>query len=262
MSDVVALLYCVKRFLLFLALGSVAWAVSEYTTSASSSLNIMWNQSADTNVQGYKVYYGTVSQQYTNVIVAGNVTNVTINGVQTGTTYYFAATSYNAAGWQSAYSPEIAYTVPAANATLTSGASTTGGFNFSIGGTAGLAYVILASTNLVSWVAIATNNAPLIFTDAAASQYSQRFYKAVLQSLYVPQVYGTPPAAAVLSATVYSSSGFRFNLSGTPGSPYVVETSTNLINWVAVMTNNAPFGFVDSGASQFSHRFYKAIPEP
>jgi hypothetical protein len=262
MSDVVARLYCVKRFLLYLALCSVAWGAIEFPSSASTSLNIMWNQSSDTNVQGYKVYYGTVSQQYTNVIVAGNVTNTTISGVQAGTTYYFAATSYNAAGWQSAYSPEIAYTVPSANATLTSGASTAGGFNFSVGGTTGLPYVILASTNLVSWVALATNNAPFIFTDTVSSQYSQRFYKAVLESLYVPQVYGTPPAAAVLSATVYSSTGFRFNLSGTPGSPYVVESSTDLINWAPVMTNNAPFSFVDPGASQFSHRFYKAIPEP
>src|ERR1700722_17496006 len=131
MSDVVARLFCVKRFLLYLALCSVAWAVIESPTSASTSLNIMWNQSSDTNVQGYKVYYGTVSQQYTNVIVAGNETNITVSAVQAGTTYYFAATSYNAAGWQSAYSPEIAYTVPSANATLTSGANTAGGFNFS-----------------------------------------------------------------------------------------------------------------------------------
>jgi len=77
-----------------------------------TSLDVRWDASTDTNVMGYKVYCGTVSQQYTNVIVAGNTNSIVIGGAQPGITYYIAATSYNNAGWESAYSSEISFTVP------------------------------------------------------------------------------------------------------------------------------------------------------
>jgi hypothetical protein len=111
-------------------------------------------------------------------------------------------------------------------------------------------------------VAIGTNTAPFTFTDINSSKFSRRFYKAILQSAYVPQISGTPPAPPALSAYRYASGEFSFNLAGTTGSPYVVETSTNLVNWVPVLTNAAPFNFLDPNASKFSSRFYKAIPLP
>jgi len=47
------------------------------------------------------------------------------------------------------------------------------------------------------------------------------------------------------------------NLTGTPGQNYVVETSTNLIQWAPMSTNAAPFSF--SGSAAASCRFYRAI---
>jgi len=350
MSVELALSYPVRRFLLYLAICAGFWSLIEVPSEGVTSLTVMWNKSPDTNVQGYKLYYGTTSQQYTSSIVAGNVTNALVAGITPGVTYYFAATSYNAAGWESSYSPEISYTVPLAspagtvtNAALSSAASTASGFNFSVNGTAtslyvvvastnltywmavatnaspfvftdrnaskysrrfykailasayvpqaassqpaifpplsspksapggftftvnntvGSPYVIAASTNLTYWVAIGTNTAPFTFTDTNSSKYSRRFYKVILQSAYVPQVAPAPPAAPTLSASSYGSAGFSFNLTGTPGSFYVVEVSTNLVNWLPVLTNAAPFNFVDSNASNFSCRFYQAVPFP
>jgi len=241
----------------------------EAPSEGITSLTVMWNKSADTNVQGYKVYYGTVSHQYTNSIVTGNVTNASVTVIQTGVTYYFAATSHDAAGWESSYSPEVSYTVPVTspaapvtNAALSSAASTSSGFNFSVKGTAASPYVVVASTNLTYWVAVATNASPFVFTDSNASKYSRRFYKAILQSAYVPQVGPAPPTAPALSVSSYGIAGFSFNLTGTPGAFYVVEVSTNLVNWVPVLTNPAPFNFVDSNAAKFSRRFYQAVPLP
>ena len=47
------------------------------------------------------------------------------------------------------------------------------------------------------------------------------------------------------------------NLSGTPGQNYVVETSTNLIQWAPVITNAAPFSLLPSAGA--ATRFYRAI---
>jgi len=79
---------------------------------ATQSVTLAWDPSPDTNVVGYRVYYGVVSRTYTNVVNVGNATNVTINGLVEGTTYYFAATAYNSLGMESDYSAESVYTAP------------------------------------------------------------------------------------------------------------------------------------------------------
>jgi len=83
-----------------------------FTAHADQSTVLTWNPSPDTNVVGYKLYYGTACQVYTTNLVVGNVTNITIHGLAAGTTYYFAATSYDAAGDESAFSNEASYAVP------------------------------------------------------------------------------------------------------------------------------------------------------
>ena len=39
---------------------------------------------------------------------------------------------------------------------------------------------------------------------------------------------------------------------------YAVQASTNLVNWVSVQTNTAPFTFVDTNIAAYSKRFYRA----
>jgi hypothetical protein len=76
------------------------------------SVNLAWSPSPDTNVVGYRVYYGVASRTYTNMVDVGAVTNATIGGLVEGKTYYFAATAYNILGLESDYSAEISYTIP------------------------------------------------------------------------------------------------------------------------------------------------------
>ena len=47
---------------------------------------------------------------------------------------------------------------------------------------------------------------------------------------------------------------------GVPGCNFIIQASTNLIDWVNLATNPSPFVVVDSDAGQYSRRFYRAIP--
>jgi hypothetical protein len=160
------------------------------------------------------------------------------------------------------YVPQSAPPSPVVSPALTSPVNGPGGFSFTVNNTAGYSYVIVASTDLINWVAIGTNTAPFTYTDTSSSQYSKRFYKAILQSAYVPQVLNIAGAAPAMSTYAYSASAgsFGFTLTGTPNAEYVVLASTNLVNWVPVLTNTAPFVFTDPTAHQFSQRFYKSVP--
>ena len=69
----------------------------------------------------------------------------------------------------------------------------------------------------------------------------------------------TAAAAALMTALTSNPGQFSFAVSGITGSPYVVQASTDLVNWVAIQTNYAPFTFTDPNRSQFSQRFYRVV---
>ena len=64
-------------------------------------------------LSGYRIYYGTASQQYTATISVSNpgLTTYVIDALDIGTTYYFAVTAVTPAGVESAFSPEVAATI-------------------------------------------------------------------------------------------------------------------------------------------------------
>ena len=55
-----------------------------------------------------------------------------------------------------------------------------GGFQLSVTNDAGSSVVIQASTNLVTWLPVATNVAPFTFTNFDSTNFQQRFYRAVI----------------------------------------------------------------------------------
>jgi hypothetical protein len=77
---------------------------------AQQSVTLTWSPSTNATVAGYKIYYGTASGNYTNTVDVGNVTSATISGLANSTKYYFAATTYDSTGDESAFSNEASFT--------------------------------------------------------------------------------------------------------------------------------------------------------
>lgn len=143
---------------------------------------LTWLPSSDPNTVGYHVYYGTASHSYSTVVAAGNSTVVTIPGLSSGTTYYFAVTAYDDAGNESDFSNEATYPPSTSvTATLTTLTLSGGQFGFTVAGVPGQSYVIEASTNLTDWVPLETNTAPFTFVDPNAGNFQQRFFRSTYQ---------------------------------------------------------------------------------
>lgn len=92
--------------------------MSQLSPVRAANASLTWSPTTDPNVAGYVIYYGGSSVNYTNTVVLGLVTNAVITGLNTGSTYYFAATTYDATGDESPFSNEATYTVPTTTSTL------------------------------------------------------------------------------------------------------------------------------------------------
>ena len=170
--------------LLFVLSFSNVCAVKAQTTGA---VTLAWPPSPSANVAGYKIYYGISSGNYMSAVpVSGaTTTNVTIKGLISGVTYYFAATSCDSSGNQGIFSPEIsavAASTELAMALTPLVTSPAGQFSFTVSGGYGYQYVVQASTDLMNWINLQTNIAPFNFVDSNAGQFSHRFYRTV----YIP----------------------------------------------------------------------------
>ena len=98
--------------------GILAATIFAQVVQPQNSLTLAWDVDSGGGVAGYNVYYGVASRNYTSVVSAGNTGQATINGLTSGTTYFFAVTAYDATGLESGYSDEISYTVPFPTNTL------------------------------------------------------------------------------------------------------------------------------------------------
>jgi hypothetical protein len=78
----------------------------------AASIKLKWNPNPETDIAGYLLSYGTSPGNYNGTINTGNVTTVTLNGVEQGRTYYFSLKAVNTAGMQSDASAELSHLVP------------------------------------------------------------------------------------------------------------------------------------------------------
>ena len=82
------------------------------------SLMLSWNApttnedgTALTDLAGYRLYYGTRSGQYDQVVTVGSYTTAELEGLYQGTTYYLTVTAYDIYGNESDFSNEIQHTI-------------------------------------------------------------------------------------------------------------------------------------------------------
>ena len=86
------------------------------------------------------------------------------------------------------------------------------------------------------------------------------------QTNFVPSdftAYGTCESVPVLGTPAFFSGGaFQFTMSGSAGLTYDVQASTNLVDWITLtnfVSTNSLMSFCDPAASNFNHRFYRAV---
>ena len=76
----------------------------------AQSVTLRWARNDEPDIAGYRLYYGKTSHSYRQYVDT-STTQATVSNLVEGTTYFFAATAFNTAGLESAYSDEVSYTV-------------------------------------------------------------------------------------------------------------------------------------------------------
>jgi len=88
-------------------------AISDEVCGADC-VSLAWDANTESDLGGYKVYYGTSADALTQSVDVGNVTSTSIRNLTTGTTYYFAATAYDIDRNESTYSNVVSKAVGSA----------------------------------------------------------------------------------------------------------------------------------------------------
>lgn len=114
------LLNPVVRLLAWLSLLITCFA----TNAFAGQVNLAWNASSG-SVAGYRVYYGTVSGNYTAKLDSGAATTATLANLTDSATYYFAVKAYDGAGNESSFSNEAVKTPTSSTGTPVSSFSAT-----------------------------------------------------------------------------------------------------------------------------------------
>lgn len=97
----------------------------------------------------------------------------------------------------------------------------------------------------------------LVNSLTAIGHVSMHYDEALGQLGYL--LFPAAPTSPSLLPNLSANGLFQFYVQGTPGDNCAVETSTNLVNWVPVFTNVAPFNFTDTNGMGLSQNFYRTI---
>jgi Fibronectin type III domain/Putative binding domain, N-terminal len=156
---------------------------------------LAWDPESASGLAGYRVHYGTVSKNYSSALDAGNQTTATITGLTAGATYYFAATAYNTAGTESAFSNEATYTVPSS----CSSAITPGSASLTAAG--GTRSVTVTTQSTCSWTTANPASWVTITSGAAGTGNGTVKYSVSANTTSGPRTAAMTVAGAIFSVT-------------------------------------------------------------
>jgi hypothetical protein len=77
--------------------------------AGAAQVTLAWDPNRDSDLGGYRLYYGTASRKYTASIDVKNVTTYTLYDLPPWQTYYFALTAYDIDNNESKFSNQIKY---------------------------------------------------------------------------------------------------------------------------------------------------------
>jgi fibronectin type 3 domain-containing protein len=194
-------------------------------------------------------------------------TNYTDSTVTNGTTYYYVVTSTNSIG-ESAYNGPASATPLAPPATPIGLSAIAGNTQVSLlwnSASGAAAYNLKRSTTNGGPYAIISSPTGTNYTDTGLSNGTTYFYvvsatNALFESSDSSQASATPLATPVtLAIGPFTNGQFTLQFSGVDGHTYIVLTSTNLLDWTPVFTNQQSggvFSFTDTNATDMA-RFYR-----
>ena len=79
----------------------------------SEEVFLSWGQNQESDLSGYRIYYGNASGSHSVKIEVGKTRNYTLTHLESGKTYYFSATAFDTSGNESEFSEEISFRLPA-----------------------------------------------------------------------------------------------------------------------------------------------------
>jgi hypothetical protein len=82
------------------------FALLSVGTVFGAEINLKWNPNTESDLAGYKVYYGFAHRVYDSNVDVADVTAYTLTGLNAGT-YYISVTAYDTSGNESDLSYEI-----------------------------------------------------------------------------------------------------------------------------------------------------------
>jgi hypothetical protein len=135
-----------------------------------------------------------------------------------------------------------------------------GSYELQLSGPIGQAIIIEGSTNQVDWTPLATNtftSGVMTFVDPQGGSFTERSYRAIAK----------PDLLNLQSAKQLAGGAFQLEIAASPGRKFVVEASSDFVVWTPITTNTIsfvgnPVTFVDSRATNFNNRFYRAQIAP
>jgi hypothetical protein len=107
----VATLFYVIFFIFALVLGGCngggGGGSSSGTTGTGGTISLAWDANAESDLAGYRLYYGTASGVYDHPVDVGKVTTYTLTGLTKGQTYYIVVRAYDTSSNESADSNPV-----------------------------------------------------------------------------------------------------------------------------------------------------------
>lgn len=123
-------------------------------------VSLAWSPNPETDIAGYKVYFGTVSGNYTTAFDAGDVTQATLPPMILGKTYYVAVRAYDRESLEGPLSAELTITAsppgPVASTGFATGASGAGTLQWKYPRSAAISadrFTVQSSEDLLLWSA-------------------------------------------------------------------------------------------------------------
>jgi hypothetical protein len=94
----------------------------------AASATVSWNANAESDLAGYKIYYGTSARTgsdpkictmcgYSTKLDVDDVRTYTFNNLTNGQTYYFSVSAYDTSNNESSFSAEVSKAIPAVDTT-------------------------------------------------------------------------------------------------------------------------------------------------